>query len=78
VSEPFVEMLLKHRLVHDFAAALLLTSCSNVIRDYGSRSSKRLLVDQFIEHCRVAPFVEDNVADLALHLPVERIVVGPY
>ena len=26
-------------------------------------------VDQFIEHCWVAPFVEDNVDDLARHLP---------
>ncbi|WP_338083926.1 amidohydrolase family protein [Candidatus Frankia nodulisporulans] len=34
------------------------------------------LVDQFIEHCWVAPFVEDDVAELAVHLPVERILFG--
>jgi predicted TIM-barrel fold metal-dependent hydrolase len=33
-------------------------------------------VDQFIEHCWVAPFVEDNVEDLAHYLPVERILFG--
>ena len=33
-------------------------------------------VEQFIEHCWVAPFVEDNVEDLARHLPVERILFG--
>ena len=33
-------------------------------------------VDQFIEHCWVAPFVEDSVDDLAKHLPVERILFG--
>lgn len=33
-------------------------------------------VEQFIEHCWVAPFVEDNVDDLARHLPVERILFG--
>jgi predicted TIM-barrel fold metal-dependent hydrolase len=33
-------------------------------------------VDQFIEHCWVAPFVEDDVADLANYLPVERILFG--
>jgi predicted TIM-barrel fold metal-dependent hydrolase len=33
-------------------------------------------VDQFIEHCWVAPFVEDSVEVLAQHLPVERILFG--
>ncbi len=33
-------------------------------------------VDQFIEHCWVAPFVEDDVEDLAIYLPVERILFG--
>jgi predicted TIM-barrel fold metal-dependent hydrolase len=32
--------------------------------------------EQFIEHCWVAPFVEDSVEDLAHHLPVERILFG--
>jgi predicted TIM-barrel fold metal-dependent hydrolase len=32
--------------------------------------------DQFIEHCWVAPFVEDSVEDLARYLPVERILFG--
>lgn len=32
--------------------------------------------DQFIEHCWVAPFVEEDVAELARHLPVERILFG--
>jgi predicted TIM-barrel fold metal-dependent hydrolase len=33
-------------------------------------------VDQFHQNCWVAPFVEDNVADLATHIPVERILFG--
>ena len=33
-------------------------------------------VEQFVEHCWVAPFVEDDVADLAKYLPVERILFG--
>ncbi len=31
---------------------------------------------QFIDHCWVAPFVEESVAELARHLPVERILFG--
>jgi predicted TIM-barrel fold metal-dependent hydrolase len=33
-------------------------------------------VDQFHRNCWVAPFVEDDVADLAQHIPVERILFG--
>ena len=33
-------------------------------------------VEQFVEHCWVAPFVEDDVSELAVHLPVERILFG--
>lgn len=33
-------------------------------------------VEQFLEHCWVAPFVEDDVAELARFLPVERILFG--
>jgi len=32
--------------------------------------------DQFIEHCWVAPFVEEDVDDLARKFPVERILFG--
>ena len=32
--------------------------------------------DMFIEHCWVAPFVEESVDELAQHLPVERILFG--
>ncbi len=31
---------------------------------------------QFIEHCWVAPFVEEDVDELARHFPVERILFG--
>jgi len=31
---------------------------------------------QFVEHCWVAPFVEESVDELARHLPVERILFG--
>jgi predicted TIM-barrel fold metal-dependent hydrolase len=33
-------------------------------------------VDQFHENCWVAPFVEDDVSDLARHIPAERILFG--
>ena len=33
-------------------------------------------VDQFHRNCWVAPFVEDDVADLARHIPTERILFG--
>jgi predicted TIM-barrel fold metal-dependent hydrolase len=39
----------------------------------GYRSNPR---DQFIEHCWVAPFVEESVDELARDLPVERILFG--
>jgi predicted TIM-barrel fold metal-dependent hydrolase len=32
--------------------------------------------DQFVDHCWVAPFVEESVDELARHLPVERILFG--
>ena len=32
--------------------------------------------DQFIEHCWVAPFVEESVDELARHFPVDRILFG--
>lgn len=33
-------------------------------------------IEQFHEHVWVAPFVEDNVGELARHVPVERILFG--
>jgi len=33
-------------------------------------------VDQFHRNCWVAPFVEDDVAELAKHIPTERILFG--
>ena len=33
-------------------------------------------VDQFHRNCWVSPFVEDDVADLARHIPAERILFG--
>jgi predicted TIM-barrel fold metal-dependent hydrolase len=101
VSEPFVSMLMHHRLVHDFAGALVAHGLYErfprlrvaFIENGGGwvghlLHSLQLLgaqnpgmftsspVEQFIEHCWVAPFVEDSVPDLALHLPVERILFG--
>ena len=32
--------------------------------------------DQFVEHCWVAPFVEQDVVEFARHMPVERILFG--
>jgi predicted TIM-barrel fold metal-dependent hydrolase len=37
---------------------------------------KKNPVDQFHQNCWVAPFVEDDVAEVARHIPVERILFG--
>jgi predicted TIM-barrel fold metal-dependent hydrolase len=101
LNEPFVQMLMKHRIVHDFAAALVAHGLFErfprlrvaFIENGGTwvgplLHSLALLaaqnpgtfntspVDQFVEHCWVAPFVEDSVEELAQHLPVERILFG--
>jgi len=96
-----INMLMKHRLVHDFAAVLVAdglferhpslrvayienggTWVADVLHGlqllHGQNPGmfRSNPVDQFIEHCWVAPFVEDSVPDLAKHLPVERILFG--
>ncbi len=101
VMEPFVQMLMKHRLVHDFAAVLVAhhlferhPNLRVAFIENGATWVAPLLhslevlaaqhpgmfalspVDQFVEHCWVAPFVEDSVDELARHLPVERILFG--
>ena len=101
VHEPFVQMLMKHRLVHDFAAALVahglferfprlrvafienggtwvapLLHALQVLAGQQPDMFATSPVDQFIKHCWVAPFVEDSVDELGLHLPAERILFG--
>ena len=101
LMEPFVQMLMKHRVVHDFAAALVAHGLFErfprlrvaYIENGGTWVGPLLHglhllgaqnpgmftcspVEQFIEHCWVAPFVEDHVDELAVHLPVERILFG--
>ena len=96
-----ITMLMKRRLVHDFAAILVADKlferhpgvCIAYIENGGTWVGDLLHglqvlhgqnpglfstnpVDQFIEHCWVAPFVEDSVPDLARHLPAERILFG--
>ena len=97
----FLFMLMKHRLVHDFAATIVTDGLFvrfprlrlAFIENGGTWVGPLLHglrlahaqnegmfptspVDQFVEHCWVAPFVEDDVAELARHLPVERILFG--
>jgi predicted TIM-barrel fold metal-dependent hydrolase len=99
--EPFVALLQKHRVVGDFAIALVAHGLFQRFPDlrvayienggtwvpdalhklalYGGQNPDLFTsapVEQFIEHCWVAPFVEDKVEDLAKHLPVERILFG--
>lgn len=101
VAEPFVQMLMKHRLIHDFAGALVahglferfpklrvafienggtwvgpLLHGLELLGAQHPGMFKTSPVDQFVEHCWVAPFVEDSVDDLALRLPAERILFG--
>ena len=96
-----INMLMKHRLVHDFAAilvadklferhpALRIAYIENggtwvgdalhglqLLHGQNPGMFKANPVDQFVEHCWVAPFVEDSVPELATHLPVERILFG--
>ena len=101
LMEPFVQMLMKHRIVHDFAAALVahglferfprlrvayienggtwvgpLIHGLELLAAQNPGMFTTSPVDEFIEHCWVAPFVEDDVEELAAHLPVERILFG--
>jgi predicted TIM-barrel fold metal-dependent hydrolase len=101
VHEPFVEMLQKHRIVEDFAIALVahglfqrvpglrvayiengatwVPDLLHKLEVYGGQNPHLFTTspaEQFIEHCWVAPFVEDSVEDLARHLPVNRILFG--
>jgi predicted TIM-barrel fold metal-dependent hydrolase len=96
-----ISMLMKHRLVRDFAAVLVadklferhprvrvayiengatwvgdLLHGLQLLHGQNPGMFGRNPVDQFIESCWVAPFVEDSVPDLANHLPVERILFG--
>ncbi|OYX65848.1 MAG: amidohydrolase [Sphingomonadales bacterium 32-64-17] len=97
----FVSMLLKHRLVHDHAAAMISHGLFDrfprlrvAFVEFGGTWVGPLLhslqlahgqypgmfktnpVDQFHRNCWVAPFVEDDVDDLARHIPAERILFG--
>ena len=100
-ASTIVTMLMKRRLVHDFAAILVadklferhpklkvayiengatwvgdLLHGLQVLHGQNPGMFKKNPADQFIEHCWVAPFVEDSVAEVAKHLPVERILFG--
>jgi predicted TIM-barrel fold metal-dependent hydrolase len=100
-ASTIVTMLMKRRLVHDFAAILVadklferhpklkvayiengatwvgdLLHGLQVLHGQNPGMFKANPADQFIEHCWVAPFVEDSVSELAQHLPVERILFG--
>ncbi len=99
--EPFVQLLQKHRIVEDFAIALVahglferipgvriayienggtwVPDLLHKLELYGGQQPGLFTsspAQQFIEHCWVAPFVEDSVDDLARHLPVDRILFG--
>jgi predicted TIM-barrel fold metal-dependent hydrolase len=96
-----ITMLMKRRLVHDFAAVLVADGLFErnpgvrvayienggtwvgdvlhglqVLHGQNPGMFQTNPADQFIEHCWVAPFVEDSVPELARHLPVERILFG--
>ena len=86
IVHDFAYVLVAHRLFERFPrlkVAYIENGCAWVpsllhALDYlghggGYKTSPR---DQFIEHCWVAPFVEEDVDELARHLPVERILFG--
>ena len=86
--EDFATVLVAHKLFERFPASKSPTSRTGRTGCPGASTRSQMLggqnpgmfasdpVEQFIEHCWVAPFVEDNVEDLARHLPVERILFG--
>ena len=86
--EDFATVLVAHKLFERFPGCGSPTSRTVRTGCHGCLHTLRMLagqnpgmfasdpVDQFIEHCWVAPFVEDNVEELARHLPVERILFG--
>jgi len=96
-----VWMMMKKRLVHDFAAVIVthglfdrfprlkfafiengaawvgpLLHDLHVVHMQNKGMFKSNPVDQFHRNCWVAPFVEDSAAELAKHIPVERILFG--
>jgi Amidohydrolase len=96
-----IGMLMKHRLVRDFAAILVadklfernpgvrvafienggtwvgdLLHGLEMLHGQNPGMFSKNPIDLFVEHCWVAPFVEDSVPSLAEHLPVERILFG--
>ncbi|MCK9896339.1 amidohydrolase family protein [Frankia sp. AgB32] len=86
VVHDFAYVLVAHRLFERFPTLKvsfvefggawvpsLLRSLDYLAHGGGFTSSPR---DQFIEHCWVAPFVEENIQELARLLPVERILFG--
>jgi predicted TIM-barrel fold metal-dependent hydrolase len=86
IVHDFAYVLVAHRLFERFPklkVAYIENGCAWVpslllALDYlghgdGFKTSPR---DQFLEHCWVAPFVEEDVRDLARYLPVERILFG--
>ena len=86
--EDFATVLVAHKLFERFPrlrvayienGADWVPRCLHTLRMLAGQNPGMFASDpaeQFIEHCWVAPFVEDNVDDLARHLPVERILFG--
>ena len=86
--EDFATVLVAHRLFERFPrlrvayienGADWVPRCLHTLRMLAGQNPGMFASDpaeQFIEHCWVAPFVEDSVEDLARHLPVERILFG--
>jgi predicted TIM-barrel fold metal-dependent hydrolase len=86
IVHDFAYMLVAHRLFERFPrlkvayiengsawVPSLLTALEYLGHGGDYQSSPK---EQFIEHCWVAPFVEESVDELAQHLPIERILFG--
>jgi predicted TIM-barrel fold metal-dependent hydrolase len=86
--EDFATVLVAHKLFERFPRLRMayiengadwVPRCLHSLHMLGGQNPGMFASDpaeQFIEHCWVAPFVEDDVDDLARHLPVERILFG--
>jgi len=86
--EDFATVLVAHKLFERFSrlrvayienGADWVPRCLHSLHMLGGQNPGMFSSDpvaQFVEHCWVAPFVEDDVAALATFLPVERILFG--
>ena len=86
IIHDFAYILVAHRLFERFPRLKMayiengcawVPGCLQALEYLGNNGSYKVSPrEQFLEHCWVAPFVEESVDELARHLPAERILFG--